>query len=249
MNKLGFGFLHLPAKEDKTIDLDTLCQMVDTFLARGRTYFDTAYTYLGGKSEWALRETLVKRHPRTSFQLATKLPGYQLKSREESYRCFEEQRKRCGVDYFDVYMLHWLNQKHYRIAKDNRQFEFLKELKVSGQAKRIGFSYHDTADLLDEILSGHPEVDCVLMQLNYADWESESIQSRRCYETVVKHGKKVIVMEPVKGGTLANPPEEAQKLLVTIGPGHTAYELALRFAESPLFLRFLRYSIPALCIN
>lgn len=232
MNKLGFGFLHLPMNGDGTVDMDALNQMVDEFLRGGRTYFDTAYTYLDGKSEWALGEALVKRHPRDSFQIATKLPGYQVKTYEDCRRYFSEQLRRCCVDYFDVYMLHWLNEKHYRIAEETGQFDFLKELKASGRAKKIGFSYHDTADLLDEILSAHPETDYVLMQLNYADWESESIQSRRCYETAVKHGKGVIVMEPIKGGTLSNPPEDARRLLLDIDRDRTPSSLALGFAES-----------------
>ncbi len=231
MNKLGFGFLHLPMKEDKSVDMDALNEMVDAFLAGGGTYFDTAYTYLNGQSEWALRESLVKRHQRDSFRIATKLPGYLIKSHCECYRYFEEELERCGVEYFDVYMLHWLNEKHYRIAEQTNQFGFLQELKASGKAKKIGFSYHDTADLLEEILTAHPEVDYVLMQLNYADWESESIQSRRCYETAVRHGKKVIVMEPIKGGTLVNPPEEARKLLKSVRPDATPSALALSFAE------------------
>lgn len=231
MNKLGFGFLRLPRK-DGEIDMATLNEMVDAYLAGGRTYFDTAYTYIDGKSELALRESLVKRHPRESFQVCTKLPGYQVKSYEECWTYFDEELERCGVEYFDVYMLHWLNRKHYRIAEETRQFDFLKDLKSAGKAKKIGFSYHDTADLLDEILAAHPEVDYVLLQLNYLDWDSESIQSRLCYETVVKHGKKVIVMEPVKGGTLANPAEEARQLLAELNPTATPASFALRFAES-----------------
>lgn len=137
MNKLGFGFLHLPMNTDGTVDLDTLNEMVDTFLAGGRTYFDTAYTYLDGKSEWALGETLAKRHPRGSFQIATKLPGYKVKSYEECSRYFSEQLQRCRVEYFDVYMLHWLNEKHYCIAEQTGQFDFLKELKTSGKAKKM----------------------------------------------------------------------------------------------------------------
>lgn len=231
MNKLGFGFLHLPTREDHSLDLDALNEMVDAFLEGGRTYFDTAYTYLDGKSEWALRESLVKRHPRDSFQIATKLPGYQIKSHAECYRYFEKQLERCGVEYFDVYMLHWLNEKHCRIAEETDQFAFLQALKASGKARKIGFSYHDTADLLEEILTAHPEVDSVLMQLNYVDWESESIQSRRCYETAIRHGKKVVVMEPIKGGTLVHPPEEARKLLASLRPNATPSSLALSFAE------------------
>lgn len=232
MNKLGFGFLHLPLLGDGTVDYEQLNRMVDAFLEKGGTYFDSAYTYLDGKSEIALRESLVKRYPRDCFQIATKLPGYQVKSKSDCFRYFAEEQQRVGVDYFDVYMLHWLNEKHYRTAQATGQFEFLKELKAAGKAKRIGFSFHDTADLLEEILTAHPEIDCVLMQLNYADWESESIQSRRCYEAAVRHGVSVMVMEPVKGGTLANPPEEARKLLAELDPESTPYAMALRFAES-----------------
>lgn len=232
MNKLGFGFLHLPVKENGDIDMDMLNDMVDYYLAADRSYFDTAYTYLNGKSEWALRETLVKRYPRDRFRIATKLPGYKVKQHEDCYRYFEEELERCGVSFFDVYMLHWLNEKHFRIAEETGQFEFLKELKAAGKARKIGFSFHDTAELLDHILTLHPEVDYVLLQLNYADWDSESIQSRLCYETTVKHGKQVIVMEPVKGGTLADPPEEVKRLLAGLDPAASPSSFALRFAES-----------------
>lgn len=232
MNKLGFGFLHLPMTAQNDVNYSQLNLMVDTFLDNGGIYFDSAYTYLDGKSEIALRESLVKRHPRDSFQIATKLPGYQVKAKEDCYRYFAEEQQRVGVEYFDVYMLHWINEKHYRIAEKTGQFDFLRELKAAGKAKRIGFSYHDTANLLDEILTAHPEVDCVLMQLNYVDWESESIQSRRCYETAVHHGVSVMVMEPVKGGTLANPPANIKEKLFQLDSTSTPYAMALRFAES-----------------
>lgn len=233
MNKLGFGFLRLPTVGNTDeIDLDALNQMVDTYLEHGRTYFDTAYTYLNGKSEWAIRESVVKRHSRSSFLLADKLPGYRMRSHADCYRYFDEQLERCQVDSFDVYLLHWLNAKNYAIAEQYQEFEFLQELKASGKAGKTGFSYHDSADLLDEILTRHPEVDYVQLQINYLDWESESIQSRRCYETAAKHGKKVIVMEPVKGGTLAQVPEEAAQILRGVSPEESAASLAIRFAAS-----------------
>jgi predicted aldo/keto reductase-like oxidoreductase len=231
MNKLGFGFLRLPfVGED--VDYQLLNQMVDTFLEKGGRYFDTAYTYLNGKSEEAIRKSIVERHDRGSFLLANKLPGYMAKSKDDCTRYFQEQLKRCGVDYFDVYMLHWLNAANYAIAEKYSEFDFLTELKAQGKAKKIGFAYHDTAALLDEILTKHPEVDYVQLQINYLDWESESIQSRRCYETAVKHGKKVIVMEPVKGGTLANLPAEAQQILKSYEPSASMASHALRFAQS-----------------
>ncbi|MBP3633899.1 MAG: aldo/keto reductase [Oscillospiraceae bacterium] len=231
MNKLGFGFLRFPMDGDR-VRYDILTPMVDAFFAAGGTYIDTAYPYLNGKSEEAVRETVVKRYPRDRYLIANKLPGYDVKTYEDCYAYFEESLKRCGVDYFDVYMLHWLDQKHYALAEKYDEFRFLRELKASGKAKRIGFSFHDTAELLDEILTKHPEVDCVLLQINYLDWESEGVQSRRCYETAVRHGKSVIVMEPVKGGTLARVPEKAAQILKALDPERSPAFHALRFVQS-----------------
>ena len=234
MNKLGFGFLRLPGwgNSGGEIDLEVLNQMVDVYLEQGKTYFDTAYTYLNGKSEWAIRESVVRRYPRNQFILADKLPGYKAHSHRDCYRYFAEQLERCQVDYFDVYLLHWLNAKNYKIAEQYGEFEFLQELKAAGKAIKIGFSYHDTADLLDRILTRHPDVDYVQLQINYLDWESEAIQSKRCYEAAQKHGKAVIAMEPVKGGTLASLPLEADALLKKLAPSASAASFALRFAES-----------------
>jgi len=232
MNKTGFGFLRLPRvipADDKTIDYELLDTMVDSFLAQGGDYFDTAYTYLGGLSEEALCKSLVQRYPRDSFRIADKLPGYQLKSYEECNTYFKDSLRRCGVDYFDVYMLHWLNDKNYEIAEAQDQFRFLQEVKAAGNAKKIGFSYHDSPELLDRILHAHPEVDYVQLQINYLDWDSVSIRARECYETAAKHGKKVIVMEPVKGGSLANLPEKAAGLLQGIHPEESIASWAIRF--------------------
>ena len=204
--KLGFGFMRLPVKnqnDSASIDMDILNQMVDTFLERGFTYFDTAYMYHMGKSEIAIREALVKRHKRDSFTVATKLPTMFLKTKEDQERIFNEQLEKCGVDYFDYYLLHNLGVTHYEIAKKLDSFAFIQKKKEEGKIRNIGFSYHDNADLLDEILTAHPEVDFVQLQINYLDWDNESIQSRKCYEVARKHNKPVIVMEPVKGGTLA----------------------------------------------
>ncbi len=230
MSKLGFGFLRLP-EADGAIDLDTVMKMTDAFIAAGGAYFDTAYTYLDGRSEDTIREALVKRYPRNAYQLATKLPGYDAESYDDCFRYFEASAQRCGVDYFDVYMLHWLTEEHYRIAQERGEFEFLRELKRIGKAKRIGFSFHDTAELLDRILTEHPEVDCVLLQINYLDWDSPAIQSRLCYETALRHGKTVLVMEPVKGGRLAKVPEEAEAILRQIDPEATPADLAIRFVK------------------
>ena len=231
MNKLGFGYLRLPKIEDE-LDYNTINEITDAYLAAGGKYFDTAFSYLGGKSEEAIGKCLSSRHPRESYMLATKLAGYDVKSYDECWHQFDTQLKRCGVEYFDVYMLHWLNKKNYDLAEKYDEFRFLQELKEKGLAKKIGFSYHDTAQLLDEILAKHPEVDYVLLQINYLDWESDAIQSRLCYETCVKHGKKVIVMEPVKGGSLANIPQEAAEVLKEIDAENSPAGHAIRFAQS-----------------
>ena len=233
MNKTGFGFLRLPRldpEDEKSIDLPALCSLVDRFLEKGGSYFDTAYTYLGGASEEALKKTLVDRYPREQFRIADKLPGFAAKSKEDNLRFFEESRNRCGVDYFDVYLLHGLNAENYEIAEQLEQFAFLQSLKEQGRVKKTGFSYHDTAELLDRILTDHPEVDYVQLQINYLDWDSQSVQSRECYETVVRHHKPVLVMEPVKGGTLANLPAEAERQLKQMHPGDSAARWAIRFA-------------------
>ena len=232
MNKLGFGFLRLPEKEGPEVDYDLVCKMVDRYMSFGHNYFDTAYTYLDGRSEKGLRECLVKRYPRDSFRIADKLPGYMCKSYDDCRKFFNEQLERCGVDYFDVYMLHWLNGRHYEIAEKCDEFKFLEEIKKEGLAKKIGFSYHDSAELLDKILTAHPTVDYVQIQMNYLDWESEGVQSRRCYDVCVKHNKKIVVMEPVKGGTLSKLPQEAESILRSIHPDWSMPAWALRFVAS-----------------
>lgn len=231
VNKLGFGFLRL-LKKDEELDWETINSMVDAFMDGGGSFFDTCYTYLDGMSEAAIRKCVAERKPRESFQICDKLPGYLFKSYDDCRRYFEVELERCGVNYFDVLMLHWLNDQNYSKAEKYDEFRFLREKKAEGLAKRIGFSYHGNAALLDEILTAHPEVDVVLMQLNYLDWESEGIQSRKCYETCVRHGKKVFVMEPVKGGTLASLPEEAEAKLRTCHPDWTPSDWALRFVQS-----------------
>ena len=231
INKLGFGFLRLP-KKDKEIDWSAVNEMVDVYLAGGRTLFDTCYTYLDGLSEAAIKRCVALRKPRESFQLSEKLPGYLFHSYEDCQTYFEEELERCGVEWFDILMLHWLNDVNYAKAEKYDEFRFLREKKAEGKAKRIGFSFHGSAELLERILQAHPEVDVVLLQINYLDWESVGIQSRLCYETCVRHGKAVFVMEPVKGGTLSSLPEEAEVMLRRVHPDWTPSDWALRFVQS-----------------
>ena len=229
--KFGFGFLRLPHRDpnDSTdVDLETTKEMVDLFLDRGFRYFDTAYTYLNGKSESFLRSALVERHPRDSYMIATKLPCGILKKGITAEAVFREQLNRCGVDYFDVYLLHGLDGEDAEYAEAQGCFDFLQQMKREGKVRYTGFSFHDTADVLDRILTRHPEVDVVQIQLNYLDWDNEIIQSGRCWEVCRKHGKPILVMEPVKGGTLANVPDAAADLFLGEAPAHRA----IRFAAS-----------------
>ena len=182
--KLGFGFMRLPVKNE-SIDMNEVNRMVDTFLAKGFTYFDTAYMYHTGKSEIAIRQSVVKRYPRESYTIADKLPTMFLKEVGDQERIFAEQLEKCGVEYFDYYLLHNLGVINYEIAKKFDSFAFVAEQKKAGKIKYMGFSFHDHADLLDEILTEHPEVDFVQLQINYLDWDNESIQSRKCYEVAI----------------------------------------------------------------
>lgn len=233
--KLGFGCMRLPlldANNQGNVDLEQFKKMVDLFLERGFTYFDTAYMYHDFKSEIFVREALVKRHPRESFTLTTKLPTMMLHTKEDRERIFNEQLEKCGVDYFDYYLLHNLNANNYETAEKLDCFNFIQQKKAEGKVKHICFSYHDNAALLDKILTAHPEIEYVQIQLNYLDWDSPTIQSRKCYETVVKHGKKVIVMEPVKGGMLAKVPAPVEKIFKDDAPDMSVASWAVRYAAS-----------------
>lgn len=233
MKKLGFGAMRLPLKnfEDKaSIDYEELTKMVDLFMEAGFRYFDTAYLYHDEHSEEALRKALVERYDRNSYVFADKMPTVIVKSADEYPMYFERQLERTGVGYFDYYLMHNMGKDRYQKTKAFRGFEFAQQKKEEGLIKQFGFSFHDDADTLDEILTQHPEVDFVQLQINYLDWDNQIIQSKKCYETAVKHKKPVVVMEPVKGGTLAQLPEEANALLRQYNPDASAASYALRFA-------------------
>ncbi len=235
MKKFGFGCMRLPlldAGDVTKVDLPQFEKMVDTFLEAGFTYFDTAYVYHSQTSERFVAEALVKRHPRDSFTLATKLPLPMVKCEEDRERLFQEQLDRCAVDFFDYYLLHNINSNTYGIVKKFRCFDFIRQLKAEGRIVNMGFSFHDSAELLDEILTENPDMDFVQLQINYLDWDNQSIQSRLCYEVAVKHGIPVVVMEPIKGGTLANVCEKAEKLFKDCHPELSVASWAIRYAAS-----------------
>jgi predicted aldo/keto reductase-like oxidoreductase len=210
--------------------METLKRMVDTFLDRGFNYFDTAYVY--ANSEECTKEALVKRHPRERFKLATKMPLSNLKAAEDQEKIFAEQLARTGVDYFDAYLLHNIGFENYKTAEQFGSFDFVRQKKKEGKIKHIGFSFHDSAELLDEVLTAHPETEFVQLQINYLDWDSNSIQSGKCYKVARKHQKPVIVMEPVKGGMLANIPEKAARLFKNFNPEASTASWAIRYAAS-----------------
>lgn len=234
MGKLGFGLMRLPLlDEDYThIDLDRVRKMVDTFMKAGGTYYDTAYVYHGGASEVAFRETVVKRYKRESYTITDKLPMFMIKDVAQMDSIFAEQLERCGVEYFDYYWFHALGKETYELSKKLKAFEFISRKKAQGKIRHIGFSFHDSAEVLETILTEHPEVEYVQLQINYLDWDDKSVQARECYEVAKKHGKPVIVMEPVKGGALANIPEKAGKLLSDREPELSVASWAIRFAAT-----------------
>ena len=231
IKKLGFGMMRLPMK-DGEIDMEQTMEMVDMFLAHGYTYFDTAYSYLDGKSETAVRKTLVERHPRESFKLATKLPAWLAADEASAKKMFDESLEKTGAGYFDYYLLHNLGDKRTESFDKYGIWDYLAEKKKQGLIKNLGFSMHDTAEALDKVLTDHPEVDFVQLQINYADWDNPSVQSRLCYETARRHGKKVVIMEPVKGGSLANMPEAVSGIFREADPKASAASWAVKFAAA-----------------
>ena len=231
IRKLGFGLMRLPQLEDKTIDIEQTKQMVDLFMEAGFTYFDTAWAYAG--SEDAIRQALVERYPRDKFQLATKNAAWiNCKTREDATAQFETSLKQTGAGYFDFYLLHNLGEMRTKYFDEFGLWDWVQEKKAQGLIKHAGFSFHSTPEELEAILTEHPEMEFVQLQINYADWENPAIQSRSCYEVARKHGKPVIIMEPVKGGMLATPPASVEKILKDAEPESSAASWAVRFAAS-----------------
>lgn len=226
----GFGCMRLPEKGDQ-VDYEATKKMVDAFLDAGFNYFDTAHGYMGGKSEIALRECLVSRYPREAYILTNKLSTHHFTKNEEIRPLFENQLQCCGVSYFDFYLMHAQDQQIFEKYKKCRAYETAMELLAEGRIKHLGISFHDKAAVLDRILTEYPQVEVVQIQLNYADFEDPSVESRKCLEICRKHGKPAIVMEPVKGGSLVNLPEEAQRVFDELGGGSNA-SYAIRFAAS-----------------
>lgn len=228
--KLGFGLMRLPMLGEE-VDIGQVKAMVDRFLAAGFTYFDTAYGYIGGKSEQAVKTALVERHPRESFTIATKLPAWAgPKTAEEARQMFWTSLERTGAGYFDYYLLHNIGEPRLPAFDNFGIWDFLRERKAEGLIRHLGFSFHDSPEMLERVLTDHPDMDFVQLQINYADWEDPAIQSRGCYEVARKFGKALVIMEPVKGGTLANLPPEVRKPFEKAGLDPVAG--ALRFAAS-----------------
>ena len=231
--KLGFGLMRLPKKGMGKIDIEQTKKMVDLFMDAGLNYFDTAYVYDNGDSERAAKAALVDRYPRESFTLATKLCAWMGAHNEKTAKQqFYTSLERTGAGYFDYYLLHALQAGNYKKYDEYHIWDFVKEQKEKGLIKHWGFSFHADPDILDEILTKHPDAEFVQLQLNYADWENPDVTARANYEVARKHGKSIIVMEPVKGGALANPPKAVQDIFRKANPEASFASWAIRYAAS-----------------
>ncbi|WP_346685104.1 aldo/keto reductase [Anaerostipes butyraticus] len=226
--KFGFGCMGLPMKGDK-VDTEEFSKMVDTFIENGFNYFDTAHGYLGGLSETAIKECLTSRYPRDQYILTDKLTNFFFKKEEDIRPFFESQLEACGVDYFDYYLMHAQSADNFAFFKKCHAYETALELKKEGKIRHFGISFHDRADVLEQILKEYPQIEAVQIQFNYLDYEDPAVESRKCYEVCCKYGKPVIVMEPVKGGNLVKLPDEARAVFDKLHGGSPA-GYAIRFA-------------------
>ena len=237
MKNLGFGMMRLPVITGPTdFDYQQLNEMVDAFLEAGYTYFDTSFVYHDGKSEEATRKALVERHPRESYTVATKFPTFMLVPEEKIEETFQSQLDHLGVDYIDYYLLHNIQTVNYDgydgkggIVKTTHLFDHAKKWKEDGKIRHLGISFHSSSKLLDRVLTEHPEIEFVQIALNPIDWDSELVQAGLCYDVIRKHGRKVVIMEAVKGGGLAKLPEEAEKLLKAAHPDWSIASWSVRF--------------------
>lgn len=230
--KLGFGMMRMPMLGEGTIDVAQVTRMVDEFMQAGFTYFDTAYGYHGEQSEVVVRQAIVERYPREKYLLATKLPLWHVKEKADLQRLFDTQLARTQAGYFDYYMMHAFNASYFDKLDEVDAWGFMRGLREKGLARHIGLSFHDRADVLDRLLSAHPEFEFVQLQLNYADWDDAKVQARLCYEVSRRHGKSVVVMEPVKGGALAAMPQQARDVFAAANPDVSVASWAMRYAAS-----------------
>jgi len=232
MPKIGFGLMRLPEK-DGAIDIEQVSQMADDYMEAGFNYFDTAYVYHGGNSEKVVKEAIVKRFPRESFTIATKLPAWFLHSPEDRDKVFEEQLDRCGVDYFDYYLLHSLEDgNNYDTYEKYDCFDWGIKKRDEGKIRHFGFSFHGTPELLVQVLDKHPEIEFVQIQLNYADWDNKIVHSGELYEILRDRNIPMIIMEPAKGGKLANLDDECAEILKAIRPDKSVASWAFRYVGS-----------------
>lgn len=234
MKKLGMGMMRLPLidpNDQKSINYPLATQMVDAYMAAGFTYFDTAFMYHQGESEVFVREAIVKRYPRESFTITDKLPAAQIATYADMERVFNIQMERTGAGYFNYYWFHAINKQYVELLDKIDGWKFLSQLKAEGKVKHIGFSFHDDSATLEHVLKNHPELEYVQLQINYIDWNSP-VEGRKCYEICERYGKPVIVMEPVKGGSLANVPPEVEQMMREVNPHMSPASWAIRFCAS-----------------
>ncbi len=233
--KLGMGMMRLPILDEndfKSIDYEQVNKMVDAYMDAGFNHFDTAYIYHEGMGEIAFKKSVVERYPRESYKIATKMPLFIISEESQLEPIFEEQLKNCGVDYFDYYMLHNVSGFTETAWKNVDLYSFIQKKKEEGFIKHIGISTHGNAEFLEEILLEHPELEFVLLQINYLDWEDDGIESRKCLEVARKYEKQVMIMEPYKGGFLADVPEEAEKIMKDYAPDRSVVSWAMRFVAN-----------------
>ena len=234
--KFGFGCMRLPQTDENdptSVDQELFNEMVDKKIKKGFNYFDTSYAYHNGVSEGAIRKAVVERYPRESYRICDKMPTWALTSPEDNDKFVAEMLERLGIDYFDVFFVHNINVPWFKLAENAKAFEYIKKMKEDGIAKKIGFSFHDNSKLLKEVLDKYGDfLDIVQLELNYLDWEDNTIEARKCYDLCVEYGLDVYVMEPLKGGVIVNPPEEIKNDFNEFNPDKSIASYALRFCAS-----------------